>query len=136
MYPDLPLFVPFGYQGEIINLIYGLKFGSKDKNGLLMGTLLGECMRREGITADLVIPIPLSDRRLRQRGYNQADIIASTAAKVCNIPYSKDVLKRIRNTQKQAECKTNEERVENIMGAFSINASWDIQDLRIILIIK
>ncbi len=133
-YPKLPLFVPFGYQNEITSMVYGLKFGGKPQLGTLMGSMLGEIMYREGITADLVVPIPLSDKRFKERGYNQAGLIAMEVAKKCDLPFVSDILLRNRNTNKQAECKSNEERYKNIMGAFNVNDTWDIEGLKIILV--
>lgn len=133
-YPKLPLYVSFPYQQSVVPLIRGLKFGGKKELGILIGMLLSKCMMSDSIVADLIIPIPLSEQRLKERTYNQAGVIASVCAMNLNIPYAEDVLVRNRNTNKQAECKSNEERYTNIMNAFSLNESWDISGLRIILV--
>lgn len=133
-YPGLPLYVPFAYQGQLIHMIYGLKFGGKKDLGELIGLLLGKCIKNDEITADLVIPIPLSEVRMKERGYNQADLIASTVARVSGIPYASDVLIRTKNTSRQAECKNNEERFMNVRSAFALNSKWDITGATVILI--
>lgn len=133
-YPKLPLFVPFSYQNAVIQMVYGLKFGGKKELGRLMGMMLANVINSEMITGDLVIPIPLSQKRLEERGYNQADIISSQLAQICSFPYVDDLLVRTRNTNKQAECRNNNERITNISGAFSLNPNWDINGLKIILV--
>jgi ComF family protein len=74
----------------------------------------------------VVIPIPLSRRRLRMRGYNQTELIARKfAAKLKNItgidlPVATDILIRAKHTAPQSETTSEVERQENIRGAFAI----------------
>jgi ComF family protein len=68
---------------------------------------------------DLIIPIPLHPARLREREYNQSQILAAMVSGLLQKPLICDTLLRIRNTKPQVEL--NEKiRVKNIQGCFSI----------------
>lgn len=81
--------------------------------------------------ADFIVPVPLSAGRLKQRGYNQSALLAKEVAKRCNLPIREDLLKRIRETEKQS-LMTREQRSKNLRRAFS--ASDECKGLSIILI--
>ncbi|MFA6171168.1 MAG: ComF family protein [Patescibacteria group bacterium] len=65
----------------------------------------------------LIIPVPLHPRRERSRGFNQADIIARTAAHNLSIPYSTGALIRVKQKTPQAKLG-EEERKKNIIGCY------------------
>ena len=133
-YKDMRLYVPYSYEGSVSLMVHALKFGGKNGLGHLMGSLIGQCMLKDKVTADLIIPVPLSERRLMERGYNQALIIAESLGKTLNIPVLDDVLKRTRNTKRQALFKDNIQRAENVSGAFIKDPSYEFSDARIILL--
>lgn len=67
----------------------------------------------------IIIPIPLSSRRFRERGYNHAEILASYAAKYFNLKTEPQILVRIKETKPQYKLNKRE-RLENVQGAFGI----------------
>ena len=72
----------------------------------------------------VIIPIPLSSKRLRERGYNHAEIIGHHVAKYFHLVISNKLLVRIKDTKPQYKLNKRE-RLENVQGAFGIakNAS-------------
>ncbi|MGE0135617.1 MAG: ComF family protein [Dehalococcoidia bacterium] len=66
---------------------------------------------------DAVVPIPLHRRRQRQRGYNQAAVLAQTVARLIDAPLAPDLLRRPRHTPPQAGLPAAE-RVTNLRDAF------------------
>lgn len=76
---------------------------------------------------DLLIPVPLHPRRLRFRGFNQAELIAHTlAARLApglSIPVDTTSLRRIRFTKPQMKAETRTERRSNLTGAFAATPS-------------
>lgn len=70
----------------------------------------------------VLVPIPLHPRKLRERGYNQAEILAKNLGKRFNIQVI-NFLKRVRATQTQVNLK-REDRKENIKGAFELSNSF------------
>jgi ComF family protein len=68
---------------------------------------------------DLIVPVPLHRKRLRQRGFNQALLLSFQVSRAFNIPLSIDNLVRIRATRPQVEL-SGEERIHNVRGAFAL----------------
>lgn len=66
---------------------------------------------------DALIPVPMSDKKVRSRGYNQAELLALSLSKYSRIPADRNYLKRIRETSPMKEL-TDIERMSNIRGAF------------------
>ena len=81
--------------------------------------------------ADVIIPVPLHPKRMRERGYNQSLIIAEELGRRCGVPIRDTLLKRIRNTQMQS-MTSREERQANVKDAF--RASKRCRGLSIILV--
>jgi ComF family protein len=69
-----------------------------------------------------VIPIPLSAQKMRYRGFNQAEIIASIFAKGYGLSMQNSILSRQRDTVSQHRLN-KEERLENMKDAFSVPPS-------------
>jgi ComF family protein len=90
---------------------------------------LGEIMTRGLVQnnlplPDLIIPIPLHPRRLRWRGFNQAELLSQYISEHLtpglNIPVFSNVLTREKYTAPQMKIKNYQERKKNVSGAFSI----------------
>lgn len=81
----------------------------------------------------VVVFIPLHPRRERQRGFNQAKLIAEIVARRFNLALV-DALKRVKDTKSQAKMKETEKRIENVSGCFAIKNPEMIQGKNIILI--
>ena len=133
-HPELPLFMPFTYKGLVEKAVPKIKFSKKVELARLFGIILGSCFRDEGIRADLIVPIPLSEARLEERGYNQAGEIAYPISKINNIPFAEDCLVRIRDTKRQAEIRDKGKRANNIKGAFEVSDKWDVTGLTVAVV--
>ena len=73
-------------------------------------------------TDSILVPIPLHPKKLRERGYNQAEVLAKNLGKRLNLPILR-VLKRVKFTPSQVSLK-RENRKENIKGAFELSNSF------------
>lgn len=78
------------------------------------------------------VPVPLYSLKLRQRGYNQAEILAKVLSKKFNFK-TQDILKRVRDTKTQVGF-SNLKRAENIKHAFSMKPNFDIKNKNIFLV--
>jgi ComF family protein len=67
---------------------------------------------------DMVIPVPLSRQRLRERGYNQISLVAYPLAMQLGQKYSPKSLLRVKHTHSQVGL-SREERIKNVSGAFA-----------------
>lgn len=82
----------------------------------------------------IVIPVPLSQARLRNRGYNQSELIARIFSESFQIELNKTALVRTKNTPPQMEIRDWEARKKNIIGAFGVAKPELIKGKNIILI--
>lgn len=82
----------------------------------------------------IVIPIPISKKRLKFRGFNQSEIIAEYFTKYFNLKLEKNILLRIKHSKSQSEIKNIEERKSNVLNCFEIKNKKYIQNKNIILI--
>ena len=133
-HPGMPLYMPLSYEGAAKSAVPAVKFGKKPKLANFMGCLLGTCLKSDSVHADLIVPIPLSESRLKERGFNQAEEIAKPAAAILGIPYAGNVLLRTRDTNRQTELKGSLSRVANVSGAFGTSDEWDIKGLSVIVV--
>jgi ComF family protein len=89
--------------------------------------------RRQEFTADIVVPVPLDQGRLRERGYNQAELIAKPLARLLGIPFRSYLLVRTRARPNQLRL-TLRERWETVRGAYATHKSAQVDKLRVLLV--
>lgn len=115
------LYAAYEHAGAARELVHGLKF-----NGLRtaarsltpgMADLLASLQAGQA-EYDALVPIPLHKRRERERGYNQAKLLAEGLASYCGLPVW-DAMLRIRSTQQQSTLHA-QSRHQNLRGAFSV----------------
>jgi ComF family protein len=111
----------FTKKGKVQRLIHELKYKGNTRVGELMGIELGKEIDKAKITdkVDVVIPVPLHKKKLKQRGYNQSEFIAIGVSKVLNCEMNTTLLKRIEHSESQTK-KSKYERWENVGDAFTL----------------
>ncbi len=115
----------FSYIYPIDKLIFAAKFSDNLAILYLLGKLMVEHLQFEPCP-DVIIPIPLHPKRLRQRGYNQSVELAKCIKKFTGIPLNYNACQRIKNTPPQVGLSA-QQRKANIQGAFKIKkipANW------------
>lgn len=102
-------------------LIYQLKYHNQPEIGVALGRIAAVEFDEFGFFdgIDMIVPLPLSKKRERQRGYNQCLAIAYGISQIKHIPIRTDVVKRVRNTETQTH-KNPVERLENMKDAFRL----------------
>lgn len=119
-------------------LIRSLKFGFVRSAAAPLGAIMADYARRLGIPRqgyDAVVPVPLSQRRLRERGFNQAELIAREAGRALGIPVEPGLLRRRRHAPPQSGLPGDaRRRARNIAGCFEIAAPAAVAGRRIILL--
>jgi ComF family protein len=83
--------------------------------------------------ADMIIPVPLHVKRLRQRGFNQSVPLGNVLARDWRIPLCRHNLRRIRWTDPQTGLSAAE-RVSNVRGAFAVTNPALVKGKRVILL--
>ena len=104
------------YEGIARSAVQTLKFRSGRYLVPFMGGLLREAATRRPLAADLVVPVPLSRRRWRERGYNQAELLAGEVVSTVGGPLATDLLER-EDRPAQRTLPASERR-RNVVGAF------------------
>ncbi len=97
---------------------------------------ISEMMLLENFKNPILIPIPLSKKRYRERGYNQAELIARELLLLSPETFTlkKDILTKIKDTIHQAHIKDRKQRLKNITNSFNIKNKESIKNRNIILI--
>jgi ComF family protein len=116
-------------------LIQSLKFdGKKNLSGLLSPLLAAavlEYWNREEF--DLIVPVPLHPKRICQRGFNQAALLAGALATQLAIPCAKRALIRVRHTPPQVGL-SDAQRQENVHKAFQCVERSRVAGQRVLLV--
>ncbi len=105
------------FEGPVREALHRLKYRRDLGLGDVLSLGMVAVCRREGWPIDLVVPVPLGAGRKRERGYNQAALLAKPLAYRLNLPYRPQALSRLRETRSQVEL-SREERLVNVVGAF------------------
>ena len=123
------------YEGALVHAILLLKFENIDPLGKLFSRWLAEVVVDGGAAfqADVVVPVPLHRQRERERGYNQAALIAKPLAKRLELPYKSVLLTRIR-PRPDKHLLSFEERWESVRGAFATRPGSQVDNLRVLLV--
>lgn len=114
--------------------IYRYKYGGRCEYARFYAEDIYRCLRDvpQLWDADAIIPVPLHEQRRRQRGYNQAELIAKEIGKISQIPVYQNVVVRVRKTVPQKELDAFS-RQNNLKKAFNITS--DVVKLKKTIII-
>ena len=105
------------YAGNLRSGIHALKYQNNFWLGDVFGSLLIQPLIDKNWPIDVVMPIPLSEDRLHERGYNQAALLSNPIAKHFSWKHDQRSLVRIRENHSQVAL-TREQRFENVRSAF------------------
>jgi ComF family protein len=97
-----------------------------------LGNLLVDFWAKLPDPVDVLVPVPLHRRRVRERGYNQAQLLAQHLGAAVSVCVVCDVLRRVRYTTSQVGLGMPERR-ENVAGAFSCTGNR-LQGKRVLLV--
>lgn len=121
-----------GVTKESLHLFkYGRKIALYKPLGQLMTDLAATHWRREII--DLIVPVPLHPKRKRERGFNQAELLAFPIKTRLKLPIDTKNFIRDRATQTQTELG-KKERIENVKGAFRVRGTSQFSGKNILLV--
>jgi len=128
-------FLYFTSHSIVQHLMHELKYNGNKEVGLFLGRQIGMALsdtdRFNGI--DAIVPLPLHLKRQKQRGYNQAAVIAAGISEILGLELLPEALTRNRETNTQTR-KNRQERWENIDGKFSLTRPDSVKDRNILLV--
>jgi ComF family protein len=112
----------FTPSSAVQKLIHQIKYKGQQQLAVYLGKMMGREIRASprfgGL--DMVVPLPLFKTREKQRGYNQAALLARGISDTTGIPIAEKAVKRIRESSSQTR-KTRAERWQNVDGLFTIS---------------
>ncbi|RII28733.1 MAG: amidophosphoribosyltransferase [Geobacter sp.] len=123
------------FDGPIREMIHRFKYDRRVQLARPLGLITSETLAPwiALTSADLVVPVPLHVRRLRQRGFNQAILIGQVLARQWQLPLDRTCLRRIRWTEPQVNLAATE-RAVNVRGAFAVSAPSRVEGRRVLLV--
>jgi len=128
---------PWTYRFPLDSLITRFKHQSQWPLGRLLGELLAQALRErfdDGLPRpDLLLPVPMATRRLRQRGYNQAAMLANWLSQSLEISADEHRLRRVQDTIAQQELDARARR-RNLLNAFALAPGAKVEGLHLALV--
>ncbi|MBW2146727.1 MAG: ComF family protein [Deltaproteobacteria bacterium] len=123
------------YDGPMAELIRQFKFRGRTEVSAFGGQLMASSLQKETAPGsyDLLVPVPLHIRRLRQRGFNQSLLLAREMERIIGIAVAPLALRRHRWTNPQPGLDEKSRR-ENVLGAFETPEPSRIRDRRVLII--
>jgi ComF family protein len=123
------------YTPRMSRAILLLKYGHVTPLGSWFAQLLAYSVRKQlaDFNADAVVPVPLDRARYRERGYNQAELIAKPLAGILGIPFRSYLLVRTRPRPNRLRL-TRRERWETVRGAYAPCERAPVDNLQVLLV--
>jgi len=113
--------------------IHKLKYNNLRILAAPLAQLLHDYLTDNPLLGEVLVPVPLHRKRLRERGYNQSGLLARELGRLANLPVDEDCLVRKRHACPQARTSTVEERRSNVAEAFTASGRR-IRDKQVLLI--
>ena len=117
------------------NLIHDFKYKGNKEVGKYLGRMMGKSLlgsnRFDDI--DLLIPLPLHEKKKKKRGYNQSEILCEGIKEIKNIPIMTGNVQRVVATSTQTR-KGRKDRWQNVVDTFKICSPHEIAGRKILLV--
>ena len=124
---------PFRFDGVIRQAIHQLKYRNLRAQVTTLARLLQDYLATNPMPGEVLAPVPLHRKRLRERGYNQSSLLAKELGKLTGLPVVDDCLIRQRYAPPQARTSTVAERRSNVANAFACRDNR-LRDKQVLLI--
>lgn len=121
------------YEGTLKEMIHQFKFNGQKSLKKPLGLLLYETFKELKEPVDLIIPIPLTKKRLLERGFNQSLLLAKELGKRIGLEVRGDTLLKVKETLPQTALGAKERR-SNLKGAFFVKEPSSVFGKRVLLV--
>lgn len=117
-------FYEFKADNEVQKLIHSVKYAGMKSLGFHFGKYIGKSVKdyldKNKLKIDFIIPVPLHNAKMRERGFNQSDFISAGISAETNIKPENNLIVRIKNTNSQTKLKLDA-RLKNVRNAFEVS---------------
>lgn len=126
---------PLYYKDKVRASVHRYKFGGCSAYSRRYAALMSNCVENnlDCRSIDVISWIPLSKKRLRQRGYDQARLLAEEIAAKTGLP-CRQLLQKVKNNSAQSLTRDAKQRRENVAGVYALDDGADASGLRILLV--
>lgn len=123
------------YEDQYRIAIKVFKFMGRKHLGVKMGHMMAEVIKNEPRFSpiDIIVPVPISKGSLKQRGFNQTEVLGKQIGKDLKIKMATNILERVKETPSQREL-SREERERNLLFAFAVKPKKKIVGQNILLV--
>lgn len=118
------------YEDLVRDMIHRIKYKDKREIAITIAAIMADRIKEQKKDYDFIVPVPISRRKLKKRGYNHIGLIAEELKNNLNIPVL-DCLTRIRDTKPQVLLSSHN-RWYNVKGCFKCNERVDSKKLLLI----
>lgn len=119
------------YDGWLREAVHRMKYQGESARAAHLASLMVD-LARSYEPAEAIVSVPIHWNRVKERGFNQSDLIAAEISKLTGVLVWRG-LSRIRDTRHQVEL-TNEERATNVLGAFALRQEMQMRPASVILV--
>lgn len=120
------------YEDPLKEAVHSLKYGDGRRGSEFLGKLMSEKVSEFESPIDAITYIPMHKRKLSDRGYNQAELLAKQISNELNMPVLNSLVK-VKTTPDQNTLELKD-RKNNLSGAFRLRQNIDVKDKNILLI--
>jgi len=121
------------FEGGAREAVHYLKYRWRTMLGPVLGKALAALVSDMGFSPELVLPVPLHRRKIRQRGFNQSVVLARHMSRCLGLKLDVSSLARSRHTASQVGLNTRERR-RNVAGAFVVRRAQRVAGRAVLLV--
>ena len=120
---------------ESARAVYQIKYFGMADTGIDIGEIMGRQMKAAGFTddIDIILPVPLTKERKRQRGFNQSEMIAQGISDATGIKVAKDIVKRVSFHGSQTR-RDRQDRADNVENAFCLASGKRVTGKHVLIV--
>jgi len=123
------------FDGALRDAIHALKYRNHEAAAEPLAEIMARAFAGTGLarSADVLIPIPIHNSRLLERGFNQSEVLARMLGRRIGVPLAASVLSKRRKTRHQVDLPLDERGI-NIRDSFSVKCATETAGKRVLLI--
>lgn len=121
------------YDAALRVAIHRVKYDGEKTLGRCLGRWLTRALSSETAEMDCIVPVPLHPRRLRERGFNQSELLSESLALASGISHAPRLLSKISPTRSQTTLGRRD-RKKNLRGTFALSRGATAANRRILLV--
>jgi len=123
----------YKYEGVVRRLVHSLKYDDMPRLSFYAAEVMYDTLKKTKVQGiDMVTFVPVHEKRKRQRGYDQSELIAADLSVLLGVPFV-TLFKRIKDTKPQFDLNAHERR-ENMDGAFETDNSIETEGKTVLLV--